>query len=418
MTINIKSYPLKEYERVRSLAAEYAEYASSPLMDARRNAWAAHNALDFSRPLIYIRAIPFGEFREFGKSITCTDPYLRSLESYFLRARYHRQICDDYIEEPFMTVRAAVKTSPCGIWGVPLRMGERPMPRGAAAYAPVIIEESDIDRLCVAPHEIDEKETARRHDKMSELLYGIMEVYVDRQGALCSMWENDISTALAKLRGLEQIMWDAYDRPEWLHKLLAFMRDSILRNMDETLAAGDFSLLNHQNQAMPYLRGLKPPGGDKAEPSMLWGYMAAQEFTTFGPAMFDEFMFRYQKPILERYAAVAYGCCEDLTHKITVVKKLRNLRRIAVSPFADLEKCAQQIGGDYILSWRPNPSDMVSRGVDEEYVRRYIRGGIEIMRRYGCKFDVTLKDVETVSCDETAIIRWTKIVREELDRSY
>jgi hypothetical protein len=418
MTIITNPYPQPEYERVRTLAAEYAEYARSPQMDARREAWAAHNAMDFSRPLIYIRAIPFGEFTEFKKSLTCTDPYLRSLESYFLRARYHRQVCDDFIEEPFMTVRAAVKTSPGGIWGVPLRLGERPVPGGAAAYTPVILEESDFDRLQVAPHEIDEAETARRHDRLAELLYGIMDVYDDRQGALCSMWENDISTAIAKLRGLEQIMWDAYDRPEWLHKLLGFMRDSILRNMDETQAAGDFSLLNHQNQAMPYLRRLKPPGGGKADPSMLWGYMAAQEYTTFGPDMFDEFMFEYQKPILERYAIVAYGCCEDLTHKIPVIKKIRNLRRIAVSPFANLEKCAQQIGGEYILSWRPNPSDMVSHGLDDDYVRRYIRGGIEIMKRYGCKFDVTLKDVETVSGDETAIIRWTKIVREELDRAF
>lgn len=418
MTITTSSEPLSERERVRALAAEYAEYARSPSMEARRSAWAAHNALDFSRPLIYIRAIPFGEFKDFNKSITCSDPFLRSMEAHFLRARYHAGVCDDYIEESYMAVRAAVKTSPGGIWGLPMRFGARPAPGGAAAYAPVIIEESDFGKLRVAPHEIDEAETERRRERLADLLDGIMNVYVDRQGALCSMWDNDISTAMAKLRGLEQIMWDAYDRPEWLHGLLSFMRDAILKNMDETAAAGDFSLLNHQNQAMPYLRGLKRPGGGRAEPSALWGYMAAQEFTTFGPDMFARFMFDYQKPILERFAAVAYGCCEDLTRKIPVIKKLRNLRRVAVSPFADLARCAEQLGGDYILSWRPNPSDMVSRGVDEDYVRRYIRGGIEIMKRCACKFDVTLKDVETVSGDESAIIRWTQIVRGELDRAY
>ena len=417
MTVIKERYPRTELERVRSLAAEYAEYARSQQMGERRKAWAEHHALNFTRPLIYIRAIPFYEFKEWDKSITCTDPLLRSLEAHFMRARYRRQLCDDYIEEPFMTVRAAVKSSPSGIWGMPTQLGERPMPGGAAAFAPAIIEESDIEKLRVAPHEIDEDETARRREMMAEVLCGIMDVYVDRQGVLCAMWENDISTSLAKLRGLEQIMFYAYDRPEWLHRLLSFMRDAILKNMDETEAAGDFLFLNHQNQAMPYLRGLLPPGGGQAKQSMLWGYMAAQEFTAFSPAMFKEFLFDYQKPILERYAAVAYGCCEDLTHKIPVIKQLRNLRRIAVSPFADLEKCAEQIGGEYILSWRPNPSDMVSRGVDEEYVRRYMRRGIEIMKRCGCKFDVTLKDVETVSGDETAIIRWTKIVREELDRA-
>jgi hypothetical protein len=196
------------------------------------------------------------------------------------------------------------------------------------------------------------------------------------------------------------------------------MRDGILRNMDETESAGDFSFICHQNQSMPYMNGLSRPGGGKASQSQLWGYMAAQEFTTFGPDMFDEFMFSYQKPILERYAVTAYGCCEDLTHKISILKKLKNLHRIAVSPFADLRSCAEQIGGDYVLSWRPNPSDMVSCGVNEDYVRKYIRAGIDIMKQNNCVYDITLKDVETVSGDADAIINWTKIVRDEINRAY
>lgn len=114
----------------------------------------------------------------------------------------------------------------------------------------------------------------------------------------------------------------------------------------------------------------------------------------------------------------AYGCCEDLTNKIDVIKKLKNLRRIGVSPFADLRKCAERICGDYIFSWRPNPSDMVSMGVDEEYVRKYIREGIMIMKENGCKYDITLKDVETVSSDADVIPFWTRIVRDEINRAY
>jgi len=134
--------------------------------------------------------------------------------------------------------------------------------------------------------------------------------------------------------------------------------------------------------------------------------------------MFGEFMFAYQKPILERYAVTSYGCCEDLTNKINILKTLKNLRRIAVSPFADLRKCAEQIGDDYVLSWRPNPSDMVSHGVDENYVRKYIHSGIDIMKQNGCIYDITLKDVETVSADPSAIINWTRIVRDEINRAY
>ncbi len=129
-------------------------------------------------------------------------------------------------------------------------------------------------------------------------------------------------------------------------------------------------------------------------------------------------MFDYQKPILERYGLVAYGCCEDLTYKIDIIKSIENLRRIAVSPFADAKKCAEQIGNNYVLSWRPNPSTAVSFGVDEDYVRKELRKVFDIFDANQCVFDITLKDVETVSVDENALIKWTRIAREEIERRY
>lgn len=40
------------------------------------------------------------------------------------------------------------------------------------------------------------------------------------------------------------------------------------------------------------------------------------------------------------------------------------------------------------------------------------------MKRYECKYDITLKDVETVSGSAAAIIDWTRIVRDEINRAY
>ncbi len=139
------------------------------------------------------------------------------------------------------------------------------------------------------------------------------------------------------------------------------MRDGILKVHEEAEKAGDFSYTNHQNQAMPYAEELPDPvpnvyGAKRKE---LWWYMAAQEFTAFGPDLYYEFLLQYQIPILEKFGLVAYGCCEDLTDKIHHLKKVKNLRRIAVSPFANTRKCAELIGKDYILSWRPHPATMI-----------------------------------------------------------
>lgn len=211
---------------------------------------------------------------------------------------------------------------------------------------------------------------------MFQPLYPISEGNVNSPGGASP-------SQLAQLRGLEQLMWDAYDRPEWLADLVSWMSGRILEHIDQTEAANGFRLCNHQNQAMPYCRELQPPSASDRPVStkQLWGYMAAQEFTTFGPEMFDAFLFRFQQPILERYGLAAYGCCEDLTQKIPIIRRLKNLRRIAVSPFADPKKCAEQIGGDYVLSWRPNPSSACSYRVDEDFTRRELRQVMGQLRR-------------------------------------
>lgn len=410
---------MNDIERIRELAKETREFALSPEMERRRKLWTDHNSLRFTRPPIYIRSVPFDEYPE-SKELLCEDPRLRRLERQFLLNRWYRQLADDTILEPYITVRAAVEVNPEGVYGLPAGLSREGKNVRAAAFHPSIIEEEDAEKLHVLPYRVNEEETARSTAWCEEVLGGILDIAVDRQAPLCSMWLNDISTQLAQLRGLEELMWDAYDRPEWLTGLVSWMSRRILEHIDQTETAKGFRLCNHQNQAMPYCRELQPPsaGDTPVSTRQLWGYMAAQEFTTFGPEMFDFFLFRYQQPILERYGLAAYGCCEDLTQKIPIIRRLKNLRRIAVSPFADPKKCAEQIGGDYVLSWRPNPSSACSYRVDEDFTRRELRQVMDCFDANGCVWDVTLKDLETTGGDPTAIVRWTAVVRDELERHY
>ena len=405
--------------RIRTLANEVREFAESPEMQRRRRLWTDHNSLVFTRPPIYIRSIPYNELPEFNE-LKCEDPAMCALELKLLKSKYYTRVPCDTIVEPYITVRATVDMAEKGVYGLPAALGKKPSGIKCAAFAPSIIEEEDVEKLHVAPYRVDEEATARSVEFMKDALGDTLDVAVDREALLCGMWMNDISTLLAKLRGLEQIMWDVYDRPEWLQNLCAWMRDRILEQIDQTEAAGGFRLNNHQNQAMPYCRELEAPSASDKPVSIkqLWGYCAAQEFTGFSPDMFNEFCFKYQKPILERYGLTAYGCCEDLTDKIGVIRTLKNLRRIGVSPFADPIKCAEQIGGDYILSYRPNPSSACSRGVNEEWVRGELRRVMDAFDQNGCKWDITLKDLETTGGDPTAVIRWTAIVRDEIDRRY
>ena len=226
------------------------------------------------------------------------------------------------------------------------------------------------------------------------------------------MWTGDISTELGRLSGIEHFMLDMYDRPEDLHRLCSFLGEGVLRTHDQAEAAGDWDLSCHQNQAMPYAKELPDPAPSTRGVSRksLWYYMAAQEFTTVSPKMHEEFLLRYQLPILQHFGLTAYGCCEDLTHKISMLRQIPNLRRIAVAPAADVASCAEQIGTDYVISYRPSPADMVGYGWDEQRVRAILKKDLDALQ--GCLFDITLKDVETVQYDPSRIRKWVRIVRE------
>ena len=400
------------------LASRVMERALSPDMEEKRRLWTKHNSFHGDRPLIYLRAYAFDEF--FDESVLkCEDPFLRQYEKTLHETLFRSTLGDDYIIEPWLVLNASYHMHNGERWGVPVSLGEKVQRGGAAAYKPILIDE---DYSCLKParhYSVDQEQTARRQERLEQALGGAMPVFVSRQGPY-GMWDGDISTDLAKLRGLEQIMWDTYDRPEWLHELLGFMRDSILQNHQEAETAGGFSLADSQNQCMPYAEELPAPDPTKAGVSQkdLWCFMAAQEFTGFSPEMFWEFILQYQKPIMERFGLSAYGCCEDLTGKIPYLRRVKNLRRIAVSPFANARRCAEEIGKDYILSWRPNPSLMLATGLDEDLVRRHMKEHFEIFKENHNVFDITLKDVETVNHQSENVKRWTEIVREEIVNAF
>jgi hypothetical protein len=373
----------RELTVVRDLSERYAEQAARPVQEQRRALWRDHNSKVRTRPLIYMRAFAWSELAD--SKCLCEDPFLRSLESQLRKTLFWTSLEDDS----------------AGVCESPLR------------------EPEDMAKLAVPEHRIDEEATAARVARVQEVFGDRLPVSVDRAPAWVS-WNADISTCLAQLRGLEQIMWDMMDRPEWLHELLAFMRDGILKAHLEAERAGDWHLNNHQNQAIPYAREVQDPAPDSPSVTRkdLWWFCAAQEFAVIGPEQFDEFLVQYQLPIIREFGLVAYGCCEDLTRKLDVLRQIPNLRRIAVSPMANVKECAERIGDDYVFSYRPSPSDMVGYGWDEARARRILRDDLEVCKANNCHVDITLKDVETVQGERQRLFDWMRVAREVIDEVY
>ena len=403
---------------LRPLAERYAAIAALPIQDAKRKLWTDHFSLKPCRvPILATYGMWNVWCREvFGDAqMQCQDAFFRQHERELrMRIFQHEVVGDDYIQEPWIALGATVKGGWGNLWGVTESMHASDMEGGAAIFDPPLKSWDDMAKLRMTHHEIDEADTARNLEKLTGAIGAILPIDVLRTPSY-NGFMSDISTSITKLRGMEQLMLDMYESPAELHRLLAFMRDGILQNNQEAESAGHYTLTSGHNQAMSYANDLespKPNSGPRQR-RQIWGFCAAQEYTLISPAFHDEFLFQYQLPIYQHFGLVHYGCCEDLGRKIDMLGQLKNLRSIAVTPVADVQLCAKQIGADYAISWRPNPSDMVCCGYNEALIRRIISAGLTACR--GCHPHIHLKDVETVEGDVTRLTRWVKLVREIAD---
>ncbi|MFZ2658481.1 MAG: hypothetical protein WAX69_26345, partial [Victivallales bacterium] len=321
-----------DIEIMRRLAGQYREVCSNPREDMKRDLWRKHNSLRKTRPLVKILGgLAFRKEIVPDDALLCKDSFFKGHERWLRHEIFRASTEDDTVFEPWITQQAVHIVPPGEDWGI-FDKKEIYEESGAWVSEPLLKDLDKLDQLKIPSYSIDEPATMVNADRLSSALDGILEVNIDRSPPLKN-FGGDISYWLGQIRGIEQILWDVIDQPDLFHKLCAFLRDGILKQQEEGERAGAWKLSNHQTQSVPYALDLKDPvaNGAPVNRKQLWSFMAAQEFEQISPEMHEEFLLRYQMPIAEKFGLVAYGCCENLTNKIDILRKMPNLRRIAVT---------------------------------------------------------------------------------------
>jgi hypothetical protein len=136
----------------------------------------------------------------------------------------------------------------------------------------------------------------------------------------------------------------------------------------------------------------------------LWGFNTAQIFTDVSPEMHEAFALKYEIPWLARFGLSYYGCCEKLHHKIDLLEKIPNLRKISISPWADVAKAAEQIGQRYVLSIKPNPAILASTTWNPAAARRDLKQALQ--QSEGCSVEIIMKDITTVGNEPGRLGEW------------
>ena len=399
---------------LRELAKQVAEIAAHPHQSTYREMWTRHNRLEKVKPMVLV--FPEGAWQELlpQSVLQCEDGLARAIEWHFRHVIYRwENLRDDNVIEPWLKVGLAWSSTG---WGLAPTTKPSTTARGAFAFDPQIKELDDIKKLKFPELIIDEEQTQRNFEILNDAVGDILQVKIHRR---IGMWgESSIIYVFSQLRGLEQMMLDMVDKPEWFHEVMNFFTEGTMHWFDQVEAYDKLDLANTDDYVgsggVAYTDELPVPDFDgRVRLKDLWGFAEAQEISQVSPDMCEEFVYQYQRKVLARFGLNCFGCCEPVTDRMEYVKKIPNLRRVSISPWADLKIAAEQLQDKYIFSWKPNPAMMVGN-FDPDRIRKNIREALEIAD--GCVFEMILKDTHTVENDHSRLSSWVQIANEETSK--
>jgi hypothetical protein len=91
------------------------------------------------------------------------------------------------------------------------------------------------------------------------------------------------------------------------------------------------------------------------------------------------------------------------------VRLIPNLRKVSMSPWANEQRGAAEIGGDYVYSRKPNPAQLAYGAFDPEEVREHLTTTIRACEQHGCPLEIILKDISTVRYQPERLDAWADV---------
>ena len=409
--------PAADRTVLRELARKVAGYAARPVSAERRGQWKRHNALGPGRPMVLV--FPEGSWGELlpASAYRCESEAARRIEGELRRRIYaHAHFAGDNVVEAAWPVGKVVHSTG---WGLRAQWRPSTTERGARGYDPVLRDAADLDKLRAPEITYDAEASEAQRADAEELFGDILDV---RLRGVCN-FHFHVMPMYFSLRGLGPAMLDMIDNPGMIHEFAAIYRDGTLGLVRQYEQQGLLGLNNdgtyHSSGGVGYTRELPAADfdGRTVRPRDLWASAEDQELAQVSPEMHDEFALTYVKPLLEPFGLNGYGCCEDLTRKLDPVLEIPHLRRISISPWADVDVCAEKLGGRYLFSWKPHPAHLVGTFAPDR-VRAYVRHTLEVCRANGCVLEMILKDTHTCEHHPERFDRWTRIAREEIQEMH
>jgi hypothetical protein len=160
------------------------------------------------------------------------------------------------------------------------------------------------------------------------------------------------------------------------------------------------------------------PGADFdplwVKPRNMWGCSNAQIFSGVSPEMHWEFAIAHDLPWLSRWGLACYGCCEALDRKVDILRRIPNLRKISASPWCNVERLIDKVGGDYVISRKANPAVLAHDVWQPELARQELQSFLESTAG-NCHVEFIMKDISTVRYQPQRLWEWAAIAMEVVE---
>jgi len=408
----------KDKAILRELAMQVAEIAALPVQGQKADMWRRLNRLDPVKPMVWINEIPWYEMGPEVKLKTSNEFY-RNQERYLRRILYQwKYMRSDMVVEPKvfcpLTVHDTgfkIKADIVNVEG-DIGYGNPRVITGSSNFEPVIKNEEDIKKIQMPQVEVDQEATERSYQLLVDIFGGILTV--EKRGA-CGFWFAPWDELVTWL-GVEEALTYMITRPNFVHQAMNRLVNAHLHRLDQYERLGALTSNNGPYRVgsggFGYTDELPQPGfsGKDVCAINLWGCSAAQILAAVSPGMHEEFALQYERRWLKRFGLTYYGCCEPLHKKIHILESIPNLRKISISPWADREEAAANIGEKYVISLKPNPAILAAENWNPDAARVELRQDLE--KTKSCAVEVIMKDISTCRNQPHRLWEWANIAME------
>ncbi|MCL2035444.1 MAG: hypothetical protein FWG94_12065 [Oscillospiraceae bacterium] len=403
----------RDAEILKRLGAQVAQIAVLPVQDDKKKMWRAHNGLQMTRPMVCIDQLPWHELNVTDElTLLCEDEFLRDIEQGLRRQLYKwKHFPADMVIENRVDIPKTIYGLNYGLTIIEETLATQ---EGndivSHKYADQCETEESLAEL--RPDEIRaDKALDKEHkERCEEIFKGIIPVRLSGVSIHAGVWDR-----IAQARPLESILFDIVDRPEFIQMVAKKFLELTMSTVDQCEALGLLDAedpLVHCTGAYVDELPTKSCNPDKATAKDCWTFAMAQIFATVGPDTHEEFEIDIMKPLFERFGLLYYGCCEPLHQKIDIIRKIKNVRKISISPWAKIDESAERIGGDYVFSGKAHPAYVASGVLETENIKTQVTQMIEACKRNHTPCEIILKDISTVNNNPQVLTEWEKLLME------